>query len=115
VGRSRDAAVSEAIRRLLMTFCDAGAVPCAGKPPLHIAFDPAARHVRLRGDGGDPYEVVFPEARFVEMIERSGLRPTETLIRVWLATIYFETRIYPWAQRRAASTTAPRDDVRVAG
>jgi hypothetical protein len=86
------------IVRLLTAFYSAGRVPCADAAPLHITFDPAAHEVRLSGNGDSAYDVVFAEASFVEMVERSGMKPTETLIRVWLGTVYFDAHVYPWAR-----------------
>jgi len=101
-------AVGDGILPLLRTFYGAGCVQCAGASPLQIAFDESESQIRLRGEGREADEVVFPEAGFVEMVERSGLKPTETLIRVWLGTIYFDSQAYPWAQRMVrAKTTSP--------
>lgn len=105
-----EAVMSDGIRPLLRTFYYAGHVPCAGALPLHIAFEPDASEVRLRGEGGAAYDVVFPEASFVEMIQRSGLKPTETLIRVWLGTIYFDPQAYPWVLRLAPSKTTAQEN-----
>lgn len=109
-----NAAVNDEIARLLTTFYNEGQVPCAGVPS-HIALDPAALHVRLTGEGATAYSVVFPEAEFVEMIRRSGMPPTETLIRIWLSTVYFNPHVYAWAHRIAPSaTTGSQQDSSVA-
>lgn len=102
----------EEIVHLLTTFYHDGRVPCADALPLHIALDSGAAQVRLRGER--PYAVVFPEANFVQMIERSGVPPTETLIRVWLSTVYFDPHIYSWAHRIAVSETTAHQDAAAA-
>ena len=110
-----NAAVTDEIIRLLAPFYNEGQVPCAGALPLHIARDPGALDVRLTGKGPTAYCVVFPEARFVEMILQSGMPPTATLIRVWLSTVYFNPHIYAWAHRMALSEiTASHRDAAVA-
>jgi len=80
---------------------------CSLRPSVAAAtFDGDAGHVRLGGDDGSVYDVVFPEGSFVEMIERTGMRPTETLVRVWLGTVYFDPHVYPWAHRAGLSEIA---------
>jgi hypothetical protein len=106
--------MNDEIAQLLARFYNDGRVPCAGGVPLHIAFDPNAVQVRLRGEGPSAYYVVFPEAKFVEMIERSGVPPTETLIRVWLSTLYFDTHVYAWAHRIALSEPTLQEHSRAA-
>ncbi|HJR65524.1 MAG TPA: hypothetical protein VJ802_03785 [Gemmatimonadaceae bacterium] len=90
--------MSNQILQLLTTFYDAGRVPCAGASPLHIAFDPHADQVRLWADGVAAHNVVFPETKFVEMVRRSGIPPTASLVRVWLGTVYFDPHVYPWVR-----------------
>jgi hypothetical protein len=102
--------MSDAIVQLLRTFYDAGLVPCADAPPLRITFDPDAGEVRLRPAASSTYDVIFQEGSFVEMVERSGMRPSETLIRVWLGTIYFDPQVYPWAKQIALSAITSNED-----
>jgi hypothetical protein len=93
-----EAAVTAEIVRLLRTFYQAGRVPCADPTPLHIAFEADTDQVRLWSETSSAQNVLFPEEKFVEMVCRSGMPPTATLIRVWLATVYFDWHVYKWAR-----------------
>jgi hypothetical protein len=93
-----DTLVRDEIVQLLQKFYDAGCVHCADTLPLRIAFEPEAEQVRLWDETSGAYDVVFPQAKFVEMVRHSRMPPSATLIRIWLGTVYFDTHVYKWAR-----------------
>jgi hypothetical protein len=88
----------EEILQLLRAFYDEGRVPCADAWPLRITFEPDGGQVRLWSETPSAHNVVFPQAKFVEMVRQSRMPPSSTLIRVWLGTVYFDTHVYNWAR-----------------
>jgi hypothetical protein len=75
----------------------AGRFPC-GDTTVQIGVDRSTGDVRMRADDDGARTVAFPEAAFVELVKHSGMPATETLLRIWLCTIYFDPASYTWAQ-----------------
>lgn len=63
-----------------------------------IGFDQRTDEVRLKGLESRSYQVSFGQTNFVEMVRRSGVPATRTLIRMWLCAIYFDPHPYRWAR-----------------
>lgn len=75
-----------------------GRLPCTAMT-VHIGVDPRTDVVRMHTDGETGYTVVFPEAALLEMVKHSQMPATETLLRMWLCTIYFDPQSYSWARK----------------
>jgi hypothetical protein len=75
----------------------AGRFPCSDTT-VHISADRGTGDVRMHADEEGASTVCFPEAAFVELVKHSGIPATETLLRIWLCTIYFDPRSYTWAR-----------------
>jgi hypothetical protein len=75
----------------------AGRFPCSDTT-VHITVDPGTGDVRMHAEDDDERIVVFPERAFVDLVKHSGMPATETLLRIWLCTIYFDPQSYSWAR-----------------